>query len=225
MIKSDLLQLLLASSIHEIKNHFGTLLINIDELVKLNSDHTDNQPIVDKIQSETQTISHRLNEVLGNYKSQTDKFTLLIDQHILSDLFEQVVARHTITQKVHNIELTWECDDDLFGYFDERLIHNIIDTAIFNALQIESEVTKIHLSALEKNDSLLITIEDDGPGFPEQSTNTNEALTVSNISKTGLGLHFATEIAQAHSNNGKTGSIQMTSSKRLGGACLVVQLP
>ncbi len=245
---------LLASSVHELKNQFSTLMIHIEALLQstdqattqtaISSDHNTIPPTnssIHSIRQEVQSISHRFGELLNSFKLNQCSIFPNIDQHIIEDIFEEIEARHHLTQLAHNIKLTWQCDEELFGFFDSVLIQNIIDTAIYNAVQLkDNHLTTIQLSAdwdQDKKDgrSLTIYIQDDGPGFPEELLSTpmsphtaDSSFAVSSLNdslKTGLGLYLAQTIAAAHQRDEVKGYIELKNQHTLPGACLAIHIP
>jgi hypothetical protein len=103
---------LLAAGIHEIKNRFGLLYSQLDQLLAslpLSSEHQHN---VDTIKSEAQFIGSELMRILASYKTLGEGASANVDQQFLLDFLEEKVARHAATAAAHNAQIDFECDDE-----------------------------------------------------------------------------------------------------------------
>ena len=216
---------LLAAAIHEIKNRFGLLNIQLDELLAslpLDSNH---QHSANRIKSEAQFISSELVRVLASYKTLGAQASANIDQQFLVDFLEEKVARHAITARAGNLTIRFDCDEDLNGFFDAGILSILLDTAIYNA--VKEQATEILLHAEEQNNQLVISVHDNGPGFPAamlEQPLTQGAIKADSQS-TGLGLHFAQRLLALHQEGNRQGHLSLGKSPLLGGACVNFHLP
>lgn len=226
----QLAEQLLAASIHEIKNRFGLMFSQLDELLGALSLGPDQMQLAELLKSEGQFIGSELVRVLASYKSLTreqDRAAVSPDQHYLLDVLEEKVARHASTARAHQLQLEFECDDDLDGFFDAGLLSIVLDTAIYNAVQAGAR--HILLCAQQKADHLRIDIHDNGPGFPDSFLETQPQVQqvhpLPSQSSTGLGLYFARRLMAEQGEADRCGSLIVGVSDRLGGACLSLILP
>ena len=86
----------------------------------------------------------------------------------------------------------------------------------------------IHLAARMDGDQLLITISDDGAGYPQAMLDGQSDYVLGiNMStgSTGLGLYFGQRIAHLHRRNGVTGRIALSNQGVLGGGEFRIWLP
>ncbi|MGB3620087.1 MAG: ATP-binding protein [Ketobacter sp.] len=238
--KAQLAEQLLAASIHEIKNRFGLMFSQLDTLLTtlpLNEQH---QHDAEHIKSEAQFVGSELVRVLASYKAlmygDTGNDTLEHDQQFVLDFLEEKIARHSNTVRAHALQLTYECDEDLDGFFDPALISIILDTAIYNAVK---EHARTLLLSAEKRvaegsaETLLIRIEDDGPGFPQSVLEDTGNPAAPGHTRplrddghsTGLGLYFARTLIAQHHAGGRQGQIHLGVSDHLGGASVTLILP
>lgn len=99
----------------------------------------------------------------------------------------------------------------------EEIIGNLLD----NALKWSN--ANIRLGAIRVRETVVIKVEDDGPGIPTEdrarAMSSGQRLDESKPG-TGLGLALANDIVTAYG-----GSLQIRDSNRLGGACIVITLP
>lgn len=216
---------LLAAGIHEIKNRFGLLYSQLDQLLAtlpLNEQH---QHAADQIKSEGQFIGSELVRILASYKTLGQDTSANVDQQFLLDFLEEKIARHSYTAAAHNLQISFDCDDDLTGFFDAGIVNIVLDTAIYNA--VKENVSQILVSAEEAEGDLLIRIHDNGSGFPpamlEQPISQGHLKTGSG--STGLGLYFAQHLLGLHQEGDRVGHISLGKSDHLGGACVTLHLP
>jgi signal transduction histidine kinase len=224
--KPQLADRLLAASIHEIKNRFGLMFSQLDQLlaqlpVDANSNHN-----VELVKSEAQFISAELVRVLASYKTLEGQQQVNQNQQFVVDFLEEKVARHANTSRAHNLTLEFECDEDLDGFFDAALVNIVLDTTIYNAIK-EGAKTILLSAQLVEGYYLQIQIHDDGPGFPTAMLDGLDAGAdvKTDGSSTGLGLYFARQLIGQHQEGDKQGKVELGSSDRLSGACVSLLLP
>lgn len=221
---SSLANTLFAASIHEIKNRFGMLLNQLEGVLADAHVAAQQQEAVAHIRHDAQFIGSELVRVLSVFKAASGQMTASVDQHILEDFLEEVVARHATTTHATGCRIEFECDSDLTGFFDIGIVTVVLDTCLYNALK--AGATHIFLRAEEQDGYLQIHVDDDGPGFPEemlQAAIGTGKLKVDEGS-TGLGLYFANTLLAHHHEGDKTGAIRLGKSPE-GGARVTLQIP
>ena len=228
--KPQLADQLLAASIHEIKNRFGMMFSQLDQLLAaLPLDQTTAHN-AEQIKSEAQFIGAELVRVLASYKTLEGEHVVNPDQQFLVDFLEEKVARHANTVRAHNLSLEYDCDEELDGFFDAGIINIVLDTAIYNAVKEGAKTILLSADMLEEG-FLRIQIHDDGPGFPASMLETDFSQSIqqgevkADGHSTGLGLYFAQRLVCQHQDNGRVGRIELGASDRLSGASIGVLLP
>ena len=223
--KEHTLATLLASSIHEIKNDFGLMLIKVDQLIEeLNLDNQKESQVA-QVRSEAASIGNELSRILTTYKRNAQGYTPYIDQHAVAEILEDICLKHRLTEKAYGVFLSYHCDEDLAAFFDVQLLTNVIDTSIYNA--VKAGVNNIKLTANELQDYIVIRIEDDGEGFPDYVLQNQGQNSVLNLEEgnTGLGLYFAKEICEMHEADDKQGYIELQNKHSMNGACISLFIP
>ena len=217
------LSLLLASSIHEVKNNFGKLVFAITDALDELPDEKATK-LQDKVNSEIRYISNQLSQVLILYKEYQDGYMPVIEEVQVSQLFKETRARH---QSFPDLQVSTECEMDLLAFMDDKFIVNVLDTLIYNAYNAGAR--QILISAVQETDAVKITVEDNGPGIPEEMIQNfnreegmSEGLTESGF---GLGLFFARKILALHTNESLQGSCTLANGGRLGGAIISLYFP
>ena len=88
--------------------------------------------------------------------------------------------------------------------------------------------SRLHLSALEEQGYLVIRVDDDGEGFPEEMLATRDFLgdsTRLTEGRTQLGIYFAGMVAGLHRTREREGYIRLTNGGDLNGGCFSIALP
>ncbi len=210
---------ILASAIHESKNHIGTLLYQLETLKKQQLSEEGRQSLR-KVEEGMKQLNDEWVEYLYLYRLASDGYIVHYDCFSLEEFLDDQVFALAPSATAKNLNLTFNVDADLTAVFDERLMTAVVSTAVYNALRYAK--TKIEINAAVENEYLVLSIEDDGPGYNDKDIEADELLFESN---TGLGLYFAELSAIAHKVHDREGYIEKRRSKRLGGAELAVFLP
>ncbi|MCV2402896.1 HAMP domain-containing histidine kinase [Marinomonas sp. C2222] len=210
---------ILASAIHESKNQMGSLLYQLQELKQSLSVESTNSQKITHIEEALKKLNDDWVEYLYLYKLASDGYELHSDTFLLEEFLDDQVFALQDSAATKNLALSFECDENLHGIFDERLMVAVVSTAVYNAFRFAK--TKVRLSASLENGYLIISIEDDGAGFNSEEENIEGA----HESGTGLGLYFSQLSAEAHVIKERQGFIKKTASQVLGGAKLDIYLP
>jgi signal transduction histidine kinase len=199
----DLLTLL-ASAIHDAKNQLHQILADAMTLAEMNDPAV--QVIAARLEHRAQVLDRRLVALLGIYRLGRGELVNISEHHV-SDLLNSVA--------VDWVGAVVDCDEELVGYFDAVLIRSVVSDALDNAQRFGRG--RLLLTAHKTDKSLVISIEDDGPGFDASDDGA--------LAQTSLGLYFAAEVAKAHKKHHVSGHIERSTSVPLGGAALRIYLP
>ncbi|GAA0674172.1 sensor histidine kinase [Rheinheimera tangshanensis] len=217
----------LASAAHDMKNSLCLLIQSIDNLQQQQQQLDGNgREELSRIHYEANRLNINLLQLLSLYRIEKNQLPLQIDQYYISDLFEEVQLKNEMYSAQKNIQIEIQADSDLLWYFDSDLISNLINDMFVNALRYTK--SKLVLRAERTEDGLAIELHDDGPGYPEfMLENADTLMKDLNLAagRTGLGLFFASLIAKAHKNHGKTGFIRLSNGGLYGGAMFSLFLP
>ncbi|RDL46098.1 sensor histidine kinase [Marinomonas piezotolerans] len=210
---------ILASAIHESKNHIGSLLYQLETL-KRQPLKPDVEKAIQKVEEGMKQLNDEWVEYLYLYRLASDGYHVHYDCFSLEEFLDDQVFALSQSAIAKNLDLSFNADRNLMGVFDERLMTAVVGTAVYNALRFAK--SKIELNASLDKEYLVISIEDDGPGYNNNDHQEDELLFGSN---TGLGLYFAELSATAHNVEGRTGRIEKLKSNSLGGAKLAIYIP
>lgn len=215
---------LLASSIHDMKNSLSTIRTLIAQLKKACPDANPRE--FEQLEFEANRMNNCLMQLLILYKIDLSLFNLSIDEHAVTEVLDDVMAQQSVLLSLSDIKLVADCPKDLFCYCDSTLIVNAISTLVNNAQRYCHG--QILLTAIQESDYVVFCIEDDGAGYPENFVSSDPKQTTPinlTTGSTGLGLVFVATIAQMHTNGDKHGFIKTDNNSRLGGARFRLYLP
>lgn len=220
------LALLLASSVHDIKNSLGMLLTTLETVVASTPLHDETQRgRFATLQGEAARINNALISLLGLYRLQSDQLPVRIQQVFVADFLDEQISANQLLFNTRNLKVELDCEADLCAYFDVGLIGGVINNVLVNAANYAQQ--RIGVRARQDRHELLLEVYDDGPGFPEKMLrsplNTEHGIDFNNGS-THLGLYFAGEIARLHGRGDNEGRIEIGNPAE-GGGCFRLWLP
>lgn len=220
--------MLLASSVHDVKNSLAMLIQSLEELVEEDTSN-ERKSKYSILRGEASRINHTLIHLLGMYRLQTERLTINLQEVYVADFLEEQIANHQLLFDVNNISVTVDCDEDLTAFFDENLVAGIISNVLVNDAKYTKDSIRIEAQAT-KSGGICIAIIDNGDGFPQNIIESvhieSEQLGSSDHSdrsidfasgSTNLGLYFAQQIAALHQNKDTQGTIQLSNIESGGG--------
>lgn len=220
---------LLANSIHEVKNSLNMLLNSIDQVMgQCNGSTCPTYNLFSQIQYEGKRVNDDMVGLLAIYRINNEQYSANIDEHNVADFLEENLTQHETMIRHRNIDFKLNCDESLHWFFDRDLITGVISNVINNLYKYTKN--KLEISASEKDNYLVIEVKDNGPGYPEEMIISNQHNDEQkNISfdnaNTGLGLYFSRLVAELHKNKGRHGYITTTNKGIDGGGCFTLFLP
>tara|TARA_Y100000815_G_C13327008_1_gene494541 strand:+ start:181 stop:1494 length:1314 start_codon:yes stop_codon:yes gene_type:complete len=164
--------------------------------IKLQLSFIKDKEISKKLSDDVEEMEKMLNEYLQFASSRSAETTETFD---LSELLE------TIIMKYEKKEITTDISKEVFLDGRKNLMQRCFSNLIDNAIKYS---TNVYISLRKLNNNILITIDDDGPGIPE-----NERENVfkpfykidksrgDSKSSVGLGLSIASDTVKSHGGN------------------------
>jgi len=199
----------LACGIHEIKNNFGRLQVQLSQHIP--PEHS----AYSQIEQEIQHLGHQLSQVLMLYKSHTGCYSLNQDDLEILLLLKECQARHP------QLDILISADPNLLVFADEYLLTNLLDTLVYNSQQ--AGANQLTFDAVAVDEGIRIRIEDNGPGFSTEQLASVSLTTAGNAN--GLGLQFAKELLAAHKHASRQRTISLANRAGQPGACIDLWLP
>lgn len=216
----------LAGCIHDVKNSLSILINRIAEVSAAIEDG-ENKLALEQLQYQGKRINNHLIQLLVLYRIDQAQYFANINEIGIRDFLADTLDPYIPMFSNKNITVSVCCSDDLYWYIDSDLMQGVL-VNIMNNLYIYAE-SKIEVAAWQENQTFILQIKDDGPGYPDEMFDTSIRDAQKRFSfksnSTGLGLFFSEMAAEMHQNNGKKGYITMSNDGIDGGGCFSIVLP
>jgi len=220
------MEMLLASSIHDMKNSIAMILNSVDQLSidKIKPEKSDKH--LAHLRYEASRLNNDLMHLLGVYRMQEQELPIAIDEHEVHDVLHHQYLKNEILLEKSNIQFELDCDEDEVWYFDNELIGGVINNVVVNAVRYSHG--NICISARIEDSQLCIEVNDDGNGYPDNMVHSRENPLKSIDFRTGstsLGLYFASKVANLHKKGDLYGHVELKNGGKLGGGIFALYLP
>ena len=226
MPEKSMFETVLASTVHDMKNSLSLLMGQLDHISQQLEKDLKNQQAVSSLRYETSRINMSLMQLLTLYKLENNQLSVQIAEVEVIDFMEDCIATHSSLALNSGVNLELECDDSLIWFFDPDMVGIAINNVLGNSIRYtESQVL---VTVKVEDGRLVIQIDDDGRGYPENMLIDPENF-IKRISystgSTGLGLFFSATIARNHERSGKRGEIILDNGGLLSGGRFQLSLP
>jgi len=217
----------LASSVHDMKNSLGMLLGTLEDItMQCGGQDCPSSPKFAQLQYEGQRVNNHLIQLLAIYKIENSMYSPNIAEHSLQDFLEESAMQSEALLAPKGIDVECDCDPQLIGFFDREMVAGVVNNVVNNAYRYSKD--KIRLSAAQHGDHVVISVEDNGRGYPPNMLcEHSDQLTGINFKagSTGLGLYFSSLVAKMHKNKGRQGYIACSNNGIDGGGKFSIYLP
>lgn len=228
MVKQIDFSTLMASTVHDMKNVIAAVSQAYESLLAEMPEALQRSPQARLIEQEALRLDAMLMQLLGLYKLEHGQLLLQPVYYRLDELFEDLHIRHRELLEYRNIDFQVDvAEADLEAYFDVSLIGTVLDNALGNALNFCKKTIRLH--AQREENGVLLSVSDDGEGYPSSllgEVRDKESSSIDrNTGSTGLGLYFAANIVALHDQDERPARLELTNDGPLSGACMKIWLP
>jgi signal transduction histidine kinase len=220
------LSLFLASSVHDMKNSVSMLTGSLESLLgDLDPKTFEAYPQLAHMLFEVRRVNGNLTQLLTMYKMGQEMYPFDAQACSVAQLAKELEAQNQPLLDSRDITLYVEHPQDMIWFLDEDLIGGVVNHAINNAIRYTED--KVRLAFTVRDEYLEISVEDNGPGYPDAMLANLETIGASNFhtGSTGLGLYFSRAVAKMHKHQGREGSVRLENGGALGGGCFILRLP
>lgn len=208
---------ILGATVHDMKNSLWLMLQNINQIAEELGDSPAGKSLAD-VQYEAQRLNTSLVQLLSLYRNEYTDLALNLEAYFLDELCEELIADAEFYAARQNIQLNVEVADNLTWFMDKALVAVVLQDVLINALRYAR--SEVWLYGYQKGEQLVISIRDDGAGYPlDVLHNTLANKPDIYAGRTGLGLYFARRIAAAHQRRGSIGTINIMNATEPNGPC------
>lgn len=217
----------MASAVHDMKNSLGMLLNSLDEVRDSVSEEVRGSDAFTTLEYEAQRVHGDLVQLLGLYRLSEEKLSATVEEQLVSDFLDEQRARHQRLLEGLGIALEVRAEPEAEdGYFDPQLISGVLTNVINNAIRYTR--SRLRLNARAEEGWLVLSVEDDGPGYPQAMLDVDFSGTERidfSTGSTNLGLYFAERMAGMHTAGERQGFTRLRNGGELGGSVFELWLP
>lgn len=192
--------------VHDLKNELGVLE---GRLATLTIDLDREQAL--QAHANCIALREKMIAFLTLYKATEQGLSPRIEAVHPDDFLRELIRNHANPRP----ELTLTIDSHALpaiAFFDEHLLGLAMNAALQNATRFAK--SSIEVACSKTAGEIVFTVRDDGPGLG----------TTEEQASTGLGMALCAAIARAHCNDGRHGSVHLTTCAD-GGALFTMRLP
>jgi signal transduction histidine kinase/Flp pilus assembly protein TadD len=195
---------------HDLKNGFSSLLSGS----KLLTTHIDNmeketiKEIAEGLKNSTDTLFNLLQNLLQWSRIQTGRIENKPEELPLYMLIQYNLRMLRNAAEAKNISLIAEVDENKSVWADKNMLNSVIQNIVYNALKFTNPGGEVKIIAIEGENTIQISVQDNGVGMTEKTKNKlfkiDEHITnrgTKNEQGTGLGLLLCKEFIEK--NQGK----------------------
>jgi signal transduction histidine kinase len=192
---------------HDLRNPLVSIRGLSEFLLESGPLSPDQREIATTIQSTSDTMLNLVEELLDLSVIESGEERTEFEPCNLSELIASSIAIYQFTANKKSIQICLEEEGDVpdLLMLDKMQFRRLVDNLLSNAVKYSPLETKVTVRVRAEGEELTITVEDEGPGIPEDEMHklftdfgkTSVQPTGSETS-TGLGLSICKKIAEAH---------------------------
>jgi len=190
---------------HELKTPLTAIKANIDFILseKEGKIPENLKPYLMTIQRNTTRIQMRMDQMLDLSRMKSDRLFFHREKILLSEVIAGYVNEVTPVDK--NLAVRVDVPPSLPIFADRNALHDIFINLLSNAFKFTDDGGRISVRADQRNQTVLVEIQDTGMGIPEDKLQMifDEFYQVEGGKHggTGLGLAIAKRLVEAHGGN------------------------
>lgn len=216
---------LLNSLSHELRTPIATIVGAIDVLKENRNklSEINQSELLEEIDKASVRLNTQVENLLNMSRLETGMLKLKLDWCDINELIYDVIQKSKPEKLKHNITFVPNEKLPLFK-LDAGLVQEVIQNLVTNAIQYTPENTIITIEVKLESDFCIISVLDNGNGFPENEMqyafDKFYRLPNTKTGGSGLGLSIVKGFVEAHN-----GSIELKNNTNESGACFVITIP
>ncbi|MCM3672669.1 HAMP domain-containing histidine kinase [Peribacillus simplex] len=211
----DQQQQFVSDASHEIRTPLAVIQSRTDLLFQSPSATIEEKAVdISIISKEVRRLNKLVNGLLTLTRTDSNQMEVKKSNFFLDDLLMDIVEQYTDIASFQEKSIISHAPEQVVFHGDKERIHQLLVILVDNAMKFTEEGGEISLSCIKNASSIILTVEDNGKGIPqedlplifnrfyqvEQSRSANEG--------SGLGLSIAKWIVNTHQGNIKVTSEQ-----------------
>lgn len=211
---------------HEIRQPLTVLRSETEQALRMGNSETNYRDMLSKQLEHVELLARTVSDLMELAQSEHEQIKLQLAKEDLSELVQTALDGMRMQASERGIQISGAVQQNVVGAFDAGQIWRLLLNLLDNAIKFNHAGGKVDVALTVVNDRAMISITDTGSGIAtEEQAHVFErgyrtaSARKSSVPGTGLGLHFARAITEAHG-----GYIEVTSMPEEG-SCFRVSLP
>ena len=211
---------------HEIRQPLTVLRAETEQALRLGSSETNYRDTLSKQLEHVELLARTVSDLMEVAQSEGEEVKLQREKEDLSELVQTAIDGMRPQASERGIQISGTVQQNVIGAFDAGQIWRLLLNLLDNAIKFNRSGGHVDVTLSVHNDVAIVSVSDTGSGIDSEDQihifergYRSLAARKSGVPGTGLGLHFARAIAEAHG-----GRIELTSTAGRG-ACFRVILP
>lgn len=217
-------QEVIEASIKDMRNSLSQVLFKLDSAIA-NTDGVDRNMFAEA-QYEIVRMQNVISQMYGLYLVNDDKLVVSASETFVLELVEDTLAGLDALLQQKGIEVTVQ-GEDISWYLDSQLMETVLQIALLNALRYTNN--KIDIQFKATSDGLLLSVIDNGRGYPEFILEAYDALvsgsSVDNVTSQNTGWLYCDKVVRLHTNQGRFGRTTLKNDDTTGGGRIDMLIP
>jgi signal transduction histidine kinase len=211
---------------HEIRQPLTVLRAETEQALRLGSTETNYREMLNKQLEHVELLARTVSDLMELAQSENEQIKVQREKEDLSELVQAAIDGMRTQAGERGIQLSGTVQQNIIGAFDAGQIWRLLLNLLDNAIKFNRPGGRIDVALAVHNNTAMISVTDTGSGIvTEEQTHIFErgyrspSARKANVPGTGLGLHFARGIAEAHGGRIEVASVPGE------GSCFRVALP
>lgn len=190
---------------HDIKNSLASINLVSDMLINYQDKLKEEDKIIKlkNIKSTSKILSELLNELLIWSKSQSGDLEINNKENDIIFVLNKLISLYNLKSSSIEFESNFDENDTLIFVFDSNILNTILRNLLSNAIKFSGENGKISMNLIEGNDTISISIEDNGIGMTKEQieilldiSKSKKLINNSKKKGTGFGINLCLELTE-----------------------------
>jgi signal transduction histidine kinase len=211
---------------HEIRQPLTVLRSETEQALRMGSNETNYRDTLSKQLEHVELLARTVSDLMELAKSESEQLKLQREREDLSELVQAAIDGVRAQAADRGVQISGRVQQNVVGGFDAGQIWRLLLNLLDNAIKFNRPNGKVDVSLSVVNDMAMISISDTGSGIATEEQKSifdrgyrTAAARKSSVPGTGLGLHFARVITEAHGGHIEVHSVPGE------GSCFHVSLP
>ena len=119
------------------------------------------------IKDEAKSMEAIINNLLELTRVESKRIKPKVNKIVTKELFERL--QNEFNQIAPNAKISFEDEEDLIIYNDNEMLHQVLTVSMSNSIKFAGNNCTIKLKAISDEDKIIITTQDNGPGFGDKN--------------------------------------------------------